>query len=627
MRIHGLLLTGLIGIMVLCCMSFAAAQDTPVPSTFATNTPPAVLPGFATNTPQVALESLLPATTFDRYALRLWDEPTLTAILLEQVRQLRPGDNDRKMAIRLLQHELQKRFPGAPRDLNVRRQLVDAMLAAPPGSIDMRAIIRPLIEYELNQIRPSFLGVSSFDYQGFNISIMSANLNGDVEMDAVIQTRYPAIITNPAEIRYQDFVFAQLDSDGVYRVLEADTIFPAAPLDDVQSINVERLGDLNGDGLDELAVSTRVDEITQHLAIFGWRNNGIANFVVPGRILQFGTIADWTIGSDTFRVKEYRRESPAWDCLGERDVTWQWQFNFFRPQIQVTNFDFQNSLACQLYGSEPLFEQPPDQAINSIQNILPLAQPQDEAAVQRAAMTVAMLRVLNGEVTEALDQVRGLQSSAQPDTWLNDQTTDFLDAASQPNGTPLQLCAALQEANAYGACDVDQVLTRLFAEQPLQRSSPIDTQLATLGIDVIDIDTRIISAVGKLDRQVVHFFLAEDHWWSFAPLQPNTYTAEKADPLTSSTPFSPPPPIIDPPESAYRALLVNSDPTTALNILDNVIRENAASSLASSGYFLQAVSYDLIGDRSNARRAYFELWANDPRSLWGQLAAAHLEQR
>ncbi len=206
MRIHRLLLTGFMGIIVLCCMTFAAAQDTPVPSAFATNTPPVALPGFATNTPQPALESLLPETTFDRYALRLWDEPTLTAILLEQVRQLTPDDDDRKMAIRLLQHELQKRFPGAPRDLTVRRQLVEAMLAAPIGSIDMRSIIRPFIEHELNQIRPSFLGVSSFDYQGFNISIMSANLDGDVETDAVIQTRYPAVITDSAEIRYQDFV-------------------------------------------------------------------------------------------------------------------------------------------------------------------------------------------------------------------------------------------------------------------------------------------------------------------------------------------------------------------------------------------------------------------------------------
>lgn len=626
MRIHRLLLTGLIGIVVLWCIGITMAQEPSAPPTFATNTPPAVLPGFATNTPQVALESLLPVTSFDRYALRLWDEPTLTNILLEQVRQLRPGDNDRKMAIRLLQHELQKRFPGAPRNLSVRQQLIEAMLAAPRGSVDMRAIIRPFIEYQLNQIRPSFLGVSSFDYSGFNITIMSADLNGDVEMDAVIQTRYPILVNNPAEIRYQDFVMAQIDTNGAYRVLEADTIFPAAPLDDVQTVNMERLGDLNRDGLDELALSIKSDAINQQLEIFGWRNNGIANFVVPGRILQFGGIADWPIGGDSLTITEYRIESPAWNCLGERDITWRWQFNFFRPQGEASDFDFQNRLACQLYGSEPLFEQPLDQAINSIQNILPLAQPEDQPAVQRAAMTVAMLRILNGDISGAIDQVRGLQASAQSGTWLAGQTAAFLDAASQSNSTPLQLCAALQEANTYGACDVDQVLTRLFTEQPLQRSAPIESQLANLGIDVIDVDTRTIAAVGRMNRQVVHFYLAGDHWWSFAPLQPDTYTAEKVEVPAASTLFIPPP-VVDPPAAAYRALLVDSDPTTTLNILENVIRENAASSLASSGYFLQAVSYDLIGDRSNARRAYFNLWAADPRSLWGQLAAAHLEQR
>jgi len=612
---------------LLLLVGLASAQDSAAPALFATNTPPVALPGFATNTPLPSLESLTPDATFDRYALRLWDETTLTNVLLNQVQQLRPGENDRKMAIRLLQHELQKRFPGAPRDLNLRQALIDAMLAAPRGTVDMRTAIRPYIEFALNQIRPSFLGVSSFDYNGFNITIMSANLNGDVETDAVIQTRYPALVSSPVEIRYQDFGMARLDTGGVYRVLEADTRFPAAPLDDVQSLNMERLGDLNHDGLDELAVSIQTGEVNQQLMIFGWRNNGIASLVIPGRILQFGQIADWPLRGDSFTVTEYRLESPAWNCLGERDVTWQWRFNFFRPQEQIGDFEFQNSLACQLYGAEPLFETPLDTAINSIQNILALAQPGEEAAAERAAMTVAMLRVLNGEVSEALDQVRGLAASAQPGTWLADQTAAFLNAAQQSNSTPLQLCAALQEANTYGACDVGQVLSRLFEERPLSRSESIESQLADLGIDVIDADTRTLSAVGRVNRQVVHFYLAGDHWWAFAPLGGDTYIAEKVDPPPGTEQVIPPPPVIDPPDTAFRAILVNGEPTTTLSILDNVIRTNAGSALASSGRFLQAISYDLLGDRGNARRTYFELWSDDPLSLWGQIAAAHLEKR
>jgi hypothetical protein len=605
-------------------LGMVAAQETSAPSVFATNTPPVVLPGFATNTPQPTLD--FPQAAFERYALRLWDEPTLVNILLGQVQQLRPGDTDRKLAIRLLEHELQKRFPGAPHEAKSRQQLIDAMLAAPRGSIDMRFAVRPYIEAALNQIQPSFIGVSSFDYHGFNLTIMPTNLNGDVTLDAVIQTRYPALVSNPAEIRYQDFVLAQIDANGDYHVLEADTQFPAAPLDDIQTINLERLGDLNNDGLDELAVSTRsIGDVNQQLEIFGWRNNGIANLVVPGRIIQFAAVADWPQRSDSFTLTENRVESPAWNCLGERNVTWRWQFNFFRPALPVDDFTFQNRLACMLFGSEPLFEQPLDEAINSIQNILPLAQPDDEAAVQRAAMTFAMLRVLNGDVSEALDQVRGLQAQAQPGTWLADQTTAFLDAAARSNITPLQLCAALQDANTYGACDVGAVLTRIFKEQPLNRDETIESQLARLGITINT--TQTISAVGRMDRQAVHFFLGGDHWWAFAPLERDTYTAEKIDPPPDTILSAPPPDVIDPPDTAFRALLVDNDLKAVLNILDNLIQDNSGVPLASSGRFLQAVTYDLLGDRPDARRTYFDLWSDEPASLWGQLAAAHLEER
>ncbi|MBZ0290614.1 MAG: hypothetical protein K8I30_23520, partial [Anaerolineae bacterium] len=434
---HGLLITLLV-LGVLLCIGMVSAQDSAAPLAFATNTPPGerpTLPGFATNTPQPSLESLLPQTTFDRYALRLWDESALTQILLDQIRQLRPGDDDRRVAIRLLQYELQKRFPGAPRDPAVRQALIDAMLAAPRGSIDMRRPIRSQIESALNQIQPSFLGVSSYDFNGFNITLMPANLNGDGVLDAIVQTRYPALVSNPAEIRYQDFVMAQVDSSGVFRVLEANPMFPAAPFDDIQSINLERLGDLNQDGLDELAVAIKSGDVNQRMMIFGWRNNGIVDLVQPGRVLQFGAIADWPTRARAFTITEYQVESPAWGCLGERSVVWQWRFNFFRPPETVDDFNVQNRLACLLYGAEPLFEQPVDEAINSIQNILPLAGPEDEAAAQRAAMTVAMLRVLNGNVSEALDQVHGLQTTAQPGTWLADQSAAFLAAAEQSNST------------------------------------------------------------------------------------------------------------------------------------------------------------------------------------------------
>ena len=84
-----------------------------------------------------------PDAPFERYALRLWTEAELVDVLLTQIRQLKPGDADRQLAVQLLQNELERRFPGAPRRADLRQQLVTLMLAAPRGSVDMRPAVRP----------------------------------------------------------------------------------------------------------------------------------------------------------------------------------------------------------------------------------------------------------------------------------------------------------------------------------------------------------------------------------------------------------------------------------------------------------------------------------------------------
>jgi hypothetical protein len=589
-------------------------------------TPQSELFVFATNTPQPDLTALLPHAAFERYALRLWDEPALISLLLSEVQQLTSGDLERERAILLIQYELARRFPNAPHDVSTRDQLIEAMLAAPRGSLDMRMVVRPFIASVLNDVKPSLREGSSFEQSGFTITIMPANLNGDDTPDAIIETRYPALVHNPAELVYHDFIAAQTDAQGVYQVREGTPEFPAAPFNDLQNLNLERLGDMNQDGLDEIVLSLDNGNVNHELMIFGWRNGGATSLVQPGLQIQFGGIQDWPFNGTGLVVNEYRLESPAWGCLGEREVPWMWSNNFFRPAAELENFTFQNRLSCLLYGSEPLFEQPLDEAISTIETIVQLAQPEDETAVQRAAMILAMLRLLNGDANEALEQVRGLESSTTPDSWLAEQTTAFLDIAAQSNATPLQLCATLQEASLYGACDVDQVLTRLFKEQPLNRDEPIPSQLLRLGITVEDIVT--ITQIGKLNREAVHFTLAGDHWWAFAPLENDSYTAEKIAPPPGYEPLAIPPPLtITPPDSAFQALLVNGNPAETLNILDNAERDNPGVELASSGQFLRAFCYDMLGDRSNARQTYFNLWINDPASVWGQLAAAHLEER
>jgi hypothetical protein len=257
---------------------------------------------------------------------------------------------------------------------------------------------------------------------------------------------------------------------------------------------------------------------------------------------------------------------------------------------------------------------------------LQFAQPEDQTSAQRASMIVAMLYLLDGRSEIATQEVQALQSSAEAGSWLARQTTAFLNTVSNPGATPVTICAALETASEYGACDVDQVLSRLFVEQPLRRDQPLEAQLAAMGINVLDKQT--ISAIGKRDRQAFRLDVGHNRWWAFAALQSDVYTAEKIDPLPGyDMPPTLLPALVIPPDSAYDALLQENNPAAVLNILDNTSRDSASTPLAPSGRFLQALCYDLLSDRNSARRTYFALWSDDPTSVWGQLAASHLEQR
>lgn len=602
-----------------------AAQDTP--PVLMTNTPPApqvTLPAFATNTPlPLAGAAAAPDAPFERYALRLWTEAEMVDMLLSQIRQLTPGDTERQLAVRLLQNELERRFPGAPHRDDLRQQLIYGMLAAPRGSVDMRPAIRPFIEATLNDLRPSFDGVRALDVGGFNITITPANLDGrPATQDAVLHTLYPATGTP----LYEDYTVAQLNEQGVYRLLDSTPALPAAPLRDVTGLSLERLGDVNSDSADELSLAVDTGDINRELVIYGWRGGSMVNLVAPGEQILFGKIVNWPLQSDSLTTQVYRLEVPEWGCLGQRDVTWRWSLNYFRSPALLDDFLFQNRLGCLLAASEPLFEMPTAQAISTITAILQFAQPDDQLSQQRAYMMLAMLTAFQSSASAALPQVQALQAQAEPGSWLELQTAAFLNAAAQPGATSITICAALEAASAYGACNVEQALTRLFTEQPLRSDQPLEAQLATLGINVLDKQT--ISAVGKRDRQAFRFNLAGDRWWAFALLQGDTYTAEKIAPPPGYQPPPTPQPGASPlPDSALNALVEQGSPAAALNILNNLIRDNAGAPLAASARFLQALCYDLLPDRTAARRAYFALWSDEPASVWGQLAAAHLDKR
>ncbi|MEP6986237.1 MAG: hypothetical protein ABI970_11600, partial [Chloroflexota bacterium] len=178
----------------------------------------------------------------------------------------------------------------------------------------------------------------------------------------------------------------------------------------------------------------------------------------------------------------------------------------------------------------------------------------------------------------------------------------------------------------YGACDVNAVLTRVFKEQPFTREQPVEDQATSLGLRVVEQTT--IHKVGRVDRPAYLFDLTGNQWWAFAPLDKQHYLAEAVPtPTGYELPPAPLPTILTPPQTAYDALLERDNPAEVLNILDTQQRNYPGIPLDSAARFLRALSYDLLADRRHAQPAYYSLWHDDPTSVWGQLAAAHLERR
>lgn len=615
MRSRLLLVIGLLVIGVLGLTFPMGAQDSPI---FATNTPPAPTP----------VKAVLDAP-FEQYALRQWLEPDLLDVLGQYIRQLSPDDPDTQRAVQLIQYELEQRFPGAPRNFSQRETLVQTMLAAPRGSVDMRAFVRPYIQTLLNQRAAGSISFSN-EYQGFLIEETPANLDGIDPNDALIHIRYPATVTDFADIRYEDYVLAQIDIRGNYHLLGAT--IPAAPFGAIQTVSLQRLADLNKDTRTELAVLVQTGDLNEQMQIFGWRNGSVISLIAPNQDLRFGKLVNWSQDGLQLSVLNYRVDSLAWQCVAEQPLDWSYTGDFFRPEAvtatkPLPEYKHQATLACHLFELEPIFQPSGDKMIQSIQDLLAQSsrdEPGAEYAYERAQMSVAMLYALNGQPSQAMDAAKELQSRAQPGSWLEGQTNAFLSTISQSGATAITVCQALLQADTYGACDMDQVLARSFTEQPLRRDQPLVDQLQERRMPVLE--TATVTEVGKATRTVVNFNLVGASWWAFAPLNKDVYFAERSAPPPGFEAAELPPGLLPAPDSAYEALLVQNNPVSALNILDNAVRDNPGIPLSPAAQYLRALSYDLVADRIKAKQAYFNLWKAFPDSVWGQLAAAHLEK-
>ncbi len=586
---------------------------------FATNTPPPptpTTPALVTNTPPPPITT--PAAPAGRYALRAWSETDLVQALAGFAGRLRPADAEGQRAAALLQDELRRRFPAAPRDPDSRRALLQTLLAAPPGSLDLRAVARPHIAALLAQRGAD--APAALELDGFSIEILPANLDGSAPGDAVIHVRYPADPLLPA--RYVDYLLARADADGRLTLLASDPPLPAAPLGAVTDLLLSGIADYNGDGLDEVALTAvTADDINRRLYLYGLRGGQAAGLVEPGRAIVYGALAGLTPGAGSVSADEYRVESGLWNCLSYRDVVWSWQQNFWRPAADSAGYALQPTAACRFYDSGPYYDLPPGEAITRLDAIIALTPPEQTAAIAQAQVIKAMLYALDGQPEIAAAQMRAAQDT---DASAAPQTDAFFAAAAAPDARPLHLCAALAQVNP-AACDVDLVLARLFADAPLRRDRPVTEQLAERGIAVQESLT--LAQVGRAARELVRFDLAGERWWAFAPLSPDVFTAERSAPYGAGPASTPPPALSGAASAMYRALFDDSDPAGALNALATALSRSQGAALTPELEYLRAYSYDLLGDRTRARDGYYALWQSAPRSVWGQLAAAHLEQR
>jgi hypothetical protein len=578
---------------------------------------------FVTNTP-IPVDPLAATVTapVDLYALRLWEEIEMIDILVSQINRLAEGEEAQQIAVQLTQYELSRRFPGAPTNPQQRDRLLATMLTAPRGTVDLRGVARPRL-IELANESPDLSQTGVFTAAGFRVNLIPLNLNGDTLPDAAFYATYPAEFDTPEELLYEDYFLARGLEDGGYALAAMTPTLPAAPFNDVSDISLGRAGDLNQDGVDELAVIVSRGEINQELLIYGWRGDQAASLILPGERLLFGALADWPFDAATISVDVYRLDSRRWNCQSALPVEWTWFANFFRPAL-AADYAALDTVGCDLLRAEPIFAQSADDAIDQINDLLEGTTLTD-VGVDRGTMALAMLQLIAGERETALETVESLLPLVEANDWLATQVDAFVNITLDEDVTAVEVCSALLSADPDGACDIDQVLTQMFIDDPIRRDAPLVDQLEAMGLPVLEVVT--VSQAGFLDRQVVSFNLTGSSWWSFAPTNEDIYVPEISEPPVMFESASFPAALIDPPDAAYDALLIENDAVGALNILRNEAAANPDVPLSAAARYLQALCYDLIGDRLAARQAYYELWRDLPDSPWGQLAGAHLELR
>ena len=638
------LLALLIGLLIAAGVSglLVTVDTVSAQGVFATNTPagqsqqPAV--PFATNTPaggEIAPPAATPTpagpeTSVFNYSLRLWLEDAMLDLVAEQVTALQDTDTtDRRLALQLTLYELQRRFPEAPGNPQRRARLVQNMLNTPRGAVDMREIVRPYIIAELNRDPDR----TDFTYDGFEVTVQAANLNNRGAEDVVLSIRY----TDDEDVLlYDDYALAlgtENNSGGItYNGLpDASGLF-AVPFGGTEALTLRQVADVNRDALDEVVIRMSDEQVNDRLFILQVRNERIIDLTTTNTPLRFSEVIRWPLDADINDVPELvvntlqeESSAPDWTCVSQQEFTWRYERNFYRPSTGINSrFVPVNSLGCALYQEEPLFERPVPEAIAIVENSL-VEYSFEAPGADRALMTLAMLYVLTGRLDDARATAEAVLPVDAPETWAHQQATALIEASGISSNTPLDICEALAVASEAPACDVDAVLGSYLANLDVATADDLVTQLEEFGLPVLE--SVRVREVGRAERIAINFALADSSWWGFVAGRDGLYMAEPIDAPQGFSEASAPIARVQPSQAAYDALLRNNNPQGALNILSNLEQANPGVPFSPEGLYMRALAYDLTASREEARLTYYDLWENFPNTVWGELAARHLEQR
>lgn len=619
-------------VLLICAMSLSVVIPITAQGSFATNTPAGQANTeavdtnpllFATNTPSSSTSLAEPQDLLFNYALRFWLETDFVDFVFSQIAQLDADDTQAQLAVNVLLYEMTARFPDAPNDPAQRIQLIEAMINAPIGSLDMRSILFPFIQNTIDSTPNSDI----IEAEGFTITLMPANLNGDANLDRLVHILY----VQDEQIRYEEYLLAVANDNGSFTLLDTSYDSPTVPFNNINSVSVEYLADVDADTLDELVLRVDDGQASERFYIIEARNDRAFDLVDPDLELRVGRVINWAVEGDSrgapdlvvfeeVAVSSY----PDWNCNSQIEYTWRLDRNLYRRFLDLnerfTNID---SLGCTLAEAD-LFAIPAVEAIGIVENAL-LTYGFDDPSTNRALMTLSMLYILNGRLDDARNTAQSIITAGNDESWESQQARALITASSAAGNTALDICQALAIASEFPACDMNAVLGNILETLELSTEEDLITQLENMGLPILNIFT--VSEIGRADRTVVQFALADTEWWGFYDGRQGTYLVEPAETPSSILTSPRPETELNAPQSAFDTLLLDDNPATTLTIIQNSLRNNPNLPIAPSTIYIQALANELTGRRDEARAGYYTVWEEYSDTIWALLASEHLELR